>query len=113
MRHWRRAVIAAIVPVVVAAVGRPRTVMVGRPTMLYWGLPGNRGLHVGLAGSGHGPMRVAAPLVAIGINLRGYKECAVVLLVWRAGWYNRGNDIAGSRVSVLGGNATVVEIFAL
>lgn len=113
MRHWRRAVIAAIVPVVVAAVGRPRTVMVGRPTMLYWGLPGNRGLHVRLAGSGHGPMRVAAPRVAIGVNLRSHKECAVVLLIWRTGRHNRRNDIAGSRIAVLGGNAPVVEIFAL
>ena len=100
---------AVVVPTVIGpAVRMPGAVMVGRR-----GLPRNRGLRVRLAGSGRGYIRVAAPIIAIGINLRSHKYGAKILLLWRAGWHNRRNDIAGSRIAVLGSDAPVVEIVAL
>lgn len=123
IRCRRRAIVTVIVPVAVAAVVRPpiavppvrlpMPVMVGRPAILHWWLPHNRGLHIGLTGSGHGHIRVAPPLVAIGINLRRDKERAVVLLLRRSGRHYRCNNIAGLGISVLGGDAPVVEILAL
>ena len=116
-RLWR-AMVTPIIPVVVTAVivpavRMPVPVRVGRSDILRRRLPHDRGLHVWLAGSGHGAVRVAAPVVAIGVNLRGHKDGAVVLLLWRAGWNNRSNNIASLWVTVLGCEAPVVKIFAL
>ena len=113
-RWWQRAIIPFVMAaVVMAAVVVPVTVMVGRHDGLHAGLPDYRGRHVGLTGSGHGPIGIAAPLVAIGINLRGHKKCAVILLVWRAGRHNRSNNIASLWITILGCYAPVVKIFAL
>ena len=111
-RRWR-AIVAAIVPVIVTAVWWPVTVMVGR----RW-LPRNRGLHIGLAGPWHGHIRIAAPIIAaprisVWIDLRCHKERAVILLLWRAGWHYRRNNIRCLRISVLGGNAPVGKSIAL
>ena len=111
-RRWR-AIVAAIVPVIVTAVWWPVAVMVGR-----WRLPRNRGLHVGLAGSGHGHIGIAAPIIAapripVWINLRGHKKRAVILLLWRTGRHYRRNNIACLRIAVLGGKAPVGKSIAL
>ena len=111
-RRWR-AIVAAIVPVIVTAVWWPVTVMVGR-----WRLPSNRGLHVGLAGSGHGHIGIAAPSIpapriAVWINLRGHKKRAVILLLWRTGRHYRRNNIACLRIAVLGGKSPVGKSIAL
>ena len=118
IRRWRRAMMAAIVSVVVAAVVGPPIAapMLRLPmSVMIWRrwLPGYRGLHKGLTGSGHGRIGVAPPLVAIGINLRRYKERAVILLLRRSRRHYRSNNIAGLRIAVLGGDAPVVVIFAL
>lgn len=118
IRRWRRAIMAAIVSVVVAAVVGPPIAapMLRLPmSVMIWRrwLPGYRGLHKGLTGSGHGRIGVAPPLVAIGINLRRYKERAVILLLRRSRRHYRSNNIAGLRIAVLGGDAPVVVIFAL
>ena len=107
-RRWR-----AIVPVIVTAVWWPVTVMVGR-----WRLPRNRGLHKWLAGSGHGHIGIAAPIIAapripVWINLRGHKKRAVILLLRRAGRHYRRNNIACLRIAVLGGKAPVGKRIAL
>ena len=111
-RRWR-AIVAAIVPVIVTAVWWPVTVMVGR-----WRLPRNRGLHKWLAGSGHGHIGIAAPIIAapripVWINLRGHKKRAVILLLRRAGRHYRRNNIACLRIAVLGGKAPVGKSIAL
>ena len=111
-RRWR-AIVPAIVPVIVTAVWWPVTVMVRR----RW-LPRNRGLHIGLAGPWHGHIRIAAPIIAaprisVWIDLRCHKERAVILLLWRAGWHYRRNNIPCLRISVLGGNAPVGKCIAL
>lgn len=111
-RRWR-AIVAAIVPVIVTAVWWPVAVMVGR-----WRLPRNRGLHVGLAGSGHGHIGIAAPVIAapripVWIDLRGHKKRAVILLLRRAGRHYRRNNIACLRIAVLGGKAPVGKRIAL
>ena len=113
MRRRLRTIVAAIVPVIVTAVWWPVAVMVGR-----WRLPRNRGLHVGLAGSGHGHIGIAAPSIpapriAVWINLRGHKKRAVILLLWRTGRHYRRNNIACSWVAVLSGNAPVGKRIAL
>ena len=107
-RRWR-----AIVPVIVTAVWWPVTVMVGR-----WRLPRNRGLHKWLAGSGHGHIGIAAPIIAapripVWINLRGHKKRAVILLLWRTGRHYRRNNVACLRIAVLGGKAPVGKSIAL
>ena len=96
-----------------AAVVVTVTVMVGRHDGLHAGLPDHRGLHKGLTGSGHGRIGVAPPLVAIGINLRRYKERAVILLLRRSRRHYRCNNIAGLRIAVLCGDAPVIKILAL
>ena len=106
-RRWR-AIVAAIVPVIVTAVWWPVTVMVRR----RW-LPRNRGLHIWLAGSWHGHIRIAAPRISVWIDLRGHKERAVILLLWGAGRHYRRNNIACSWVAVLSGNAPVGKSIAL
>ena len=122
-RRWQwRAVVPAIVPVIssavmitviVPAVRMAVAVMVGRAAILHGRLPHDRGLPIGLAGPWHGTVWVAAPVVAIGVNLRGHKKCAVILLVWRAGRHNRSNNIASLWITILGCYAPVVKIFAL
>lgn len=115
-RRWRAivpAIVPVIVPVIVTSVWWPVTVMVGR-----WRLPSNRGLHVGLAGSGHGHIGIAAPSIpapriAVWINLRGHKKRAVILLLWRTGRHYRRNNIACLRIAVLGGKAPVGKSIAL
>ena len=115
-RRWRAivpAIVAAIVPVIVTAVWWPVAVMIGRRR-----LPRNRGLHVGLAGSGHGHIGIATPVIAaprisVWINLRGHKERAVILLLRRAGRHYRRNNIACLRIAVLGGKAPVGKSIAL
>ena len=111
-RRWR-AIVAAIVPVIVTAVWWPVAVMVGRRR-----LPRNRGLHVGLAGSGHGHIGIATPVIAaprisVWIDLRGHKKRAVILLLRRAGRHYRRNNIACLRIAVLGGKAPVGKSIAL
>ena len=111
-RRWR-AIVPAIVPVIVTAVWWPVAVMVGRRR-----LPRNRGLHVGLAGSGHGHIGIATPVIAaprisVWINLRGHKKRAVILLLRRAGRHYRRNNIACLRITVLGGKAPVGKSIAL
>lgn len=111
-RRWR-AIVPVISPVIVAAVCWLVPVMVGR----RW-LPRNRGLHIGLAGPWHGHIRIAAPIIAaprisVWIDLRCHKERAVILLLWRAGWHYRRNNIPCLRISVLGGNAPVGKCIAL
>ena len=118
IRRRRRAIIAAIVSVAVAAVvGPPIVVPMFRLPMsvMIWRrwLPCYRGLHKWLTGSGHGRIGVAPPLVAIGINLRRYKERAVILLLRRSRRHYRSNNIAGLWIAVLGGDAPVIVIFAL
>ena len=108
--RWQRAIISvAMAAIVMAAVVVTVTVMAGRHDGLHAGLPDHRGRHVGLTGSGHGPIGIAAPLVAIGINLRGHKKGTVVLLLWRAWRHYRSDDVTGLRVTVLGNNTPVVE----
>ena len=108
--RWQRAIISvAMAAIVMAAVVVTVTVMAGRHDGLHAGLPDHRGRHVGLTGSGHGPIGIAAPLVAIGVNLRGHKKGAVVLLLWRAWRHYRSDDVTGLRVTVLGSNTPVVE----
>ena len=111
-RRWR-AIVPAISPVIVAAVCWLVPVMVGRRR-----LPRNRGLHVGLAGSGHGHIGIATPVIAaprisVWINLRGHKKRAVILLLRRAGRHYRRNNIACLRIAVLGGKAPVGKSIAL
>ena len=113
-RRWRAIVVTilpvivpVISPVIVAAVCWLVPAMVGRR------LPRNRGLHVGLAGSWHGHIRIAAPRVAVWIDLRSHKKGAVILLFWGARWHYRRNNIAGLRIAVLGGNAPVIKSIAL
>ena len=108
--RWQRAIISvAMAAIVMAAVVVTVTVMAGRHDGLHAGLPDHRGRHVGLTGSGHGPIGIAAPLVAIGVNLRGHKKGTVVLLLWRAWRHYRSDDVTGLRVTVLGSNTPVVE----
>ena len=118
IRRRRRAIIVAIVSVVVTAVvGPPIAVPTVRLPMavIIWRrrLPRYRRLHKWLTGSGHGHIGVAPPLVAIRINLRRHKECAVVLRLRRGRWHDRCNNIASLWVAVLGSEAPVVVIFAL
>ena len=115
-RRWRAivpAIVAAIVPVIVTAVWWPVAVMIGRRR-----LPRNRGLHVGLAGSGHGHIGIATPVIAaprisVWINLRGHKKRTVILLLRRAGRHYRRNNIACLRIAVLGGKSPVGKSIAL
>ena len=115
-RRWRAVVVTivpVISPVIVAAVCWLVPAMVGRRR-----LPRNRGLHVGLAGSWHGHIRIAAPRVAtpkiaVWIDLRSHKKGAVILLFWGARWHYRRNNIAGLRIAVLGGKAPVSKSIAL
>ena len=52
-------------------------------------------------------------MVAIGINLRSHKKSAVILLLRRSWRHDRGNDVSGLRIAILGSDATVIKIFAL
>ena len=123
IRRRRRAIIVAIVsvvvtpvvgpPIAVSPVRLPMPIMVGRPAILHWRLPHNRGLHVRLTGSGHGHIGIAPPVVAIGVNLRRDKERTVVLLLRRGRRHYRSYNIASLRIAILGGDAPVVVIFAL
>ena len=108
-----------IAPIVITPVIMPPVVM-ARPVMVWLrrGLPDNR-RHVLLprphrtAGFGHGPIRIGPPVVAIGVNLRGHKKSAVILLFRGSGRHDRGNDVASLRIPILGRDAPVVKIFAL
>lgn len=118
IRRRRRAIIVAIVSVVVTAVvGPPIAVPTVRLPMavIIWRrrLPRYRRLHKWLTGSGHGHIGIAPPVVAIGINLRRYKERAVILLLRRSRRHYRCNNIAGLRIAVLCGDAPVIKILAL
>ena len=123
IRRRRRAIIVAIVSVVVTAVvGPPIAVPTVRLPMavIIWRrrLPRYRRLHKWLTGSGHGHIGIAAPIIAaprisVWIDLRCHKERAVILLLWRAGWHYRRNNVACLRIAVLGGKAPVGKSIAL
>lgn len=99
---------AVVVSVVRPAVMPPVIITMTIIVLLRAGLPDNRG-HILLPGSGHGAVIIAPPLVAAGIT-RGAQKCAVILLLRRAGRYNRGNDVASLRVAILGCYAPVLSI---